>query len=73
MPIYEYDCKGCGEVFSVLKLGASDVDTSCPKCKSTDTHKKVSSFCSIGSGGSGGGGAMGGMGGGGFGGGGGGG
>jgi putative FmdB family regulatory protein len=64
MPIYEYECRGCGEAFSVLKLGSSEVDTSCPRCKRDDTHKKVSSFCSIGSGGSGefigGGGTMGG-------------
>ena len=66
MPIYEYECRGCGEVFSVLKLGASEVDTSCPKCKSTETQKKVSSFCSFAPGGSGGG-TFGDMGGGGFG------
>jgi len=65
MPIYEYECRKCGEGFSVLKLGASEVDTSCPKCKSTDTHKQVSSFSSFapgspGSGFSGGGGSFGG-------------
>jgi len=63
MPIYEYDCRACSEVFSVLKLGSSEVDTSCPKCRSKDTQKKVSSFCSMGSGDSGfigGGGTMGG-------------
>lgn len=54
MPIYEYECRKCGDVFSVLKLGASEVDTSCPKCKSSDTAKQVSSFCSMGSGDSGG-------------------
>lgn len=65
MPIYEYECRKCGEVFSVLKLGASEVDTSCPKCKSADTHKQVSSFCSFAPGGSGGGFSGGGFGGGG--------
>ena len=54
MPIFEYECKKCGEIFSVLKLGASDVDTSCTKCGSKETRKKVSSFCSISAGGSGG-------------------
>jgi putative FmdB family regulatory protein len=48
MPIYEYECRACGECFSVLKLGSSEVDTNCPKCSSTDTVKKVSSFCSFG-------------------------
>jgi len=63
MPIYEYECRACGECFSVLKLGASEVDTGCPKCHSKDTQKKVSAFCSFGSdpgGFTGGGGSMGG-------------
>lgn len=64
MPIYEYKCGKCDEMFSVLKLGSTEVDTNCPKCGSSDTARKMSSFCSIAPGSSGGmgglGGAMGG-------------
>lgn len=47
MPIYEYECTKCSEVFSILKLGATEVNTDCPKCKSPETQKKISSFCSM--------------------------
>ncbi len=51
MPIYEYVCTACQEVFAVfLSITASDTDVKCPKCGSGEVKKKVSSFCSIGGG-----------------------
>ncbi len=53
MPIYEYSCTKCKEVFSVFQsVNASEKDTKCPKCNSNDVKKKVSSFscCSFGGG-----------------------
>ena len=60
MPIFEYTCSKCGEAFSVLKLGSTEVDTNCPKCGSADTAKQMSSFCSVAPGSSGGAGGTGG-------------
>ncbi len=46
MPIYEYICITCKNVFSTLqRMGASEKDTVCPGCGSNDVKKKVSSFC----------------------------
>jgi putative FmdB family regulatory protein len=42
MPIYEYECKKCGENFEVLLFGNKTV--TCPKCKSNEIFKKMSSF-----------------------------
>ncbi|MDH5203954.1 MAG: zinc ribbon domain-containing protein [Nitrospirota bacterium] len=45
MPIYEYICKKCNNVFSFLqKSGSSEKDISCDKCGSKDIKKKFSSF-----------------------------
>ncbi len=46
MPIYEYICIACNNAFSTLqRMGASEKDTVCPGCGSSDVKKKVSSFC----------------------------
>ncbi|MGC8937448.1 MAG: FmdB family zinc ribbon protein, partial [Thermodesulfovibrio sp.] len=42
MPIYEYECKKCGEVFELLVFGNKTV--SCPKCGSEQLIKKFSPF-----------------------------
>jgi len=45
MPIYEYMCNKCSEIFSLLqKAGITEKDTVCPKCGSKDVKKKVSIF-----------------------------
>jgi len=45
MPIYEYACNACSEVFAFLKwANAADEDTACPKCGSKDIKKLISSF-----------------------------
>jgi putative FmdB family regulatory protein len=51
MPIYEYSCNTCSEIFAFLKwANATDEDTACPKCGSKDIRKLLSSFsCSPGS------------------------
>ncbi|MCP2519586.1 zinc ribbon domain-containing protein [Candidatus Aminicenantes bacterium AC-708-M15] len=43
MPIYEFQCKKCGEKFEILVIG-KDMEISCPKCKSSDITKLISSF-----------------------------
>ena len=49
MPIYEYRCKSCGEVFEQLVLGGGlDDNLSCPKCGSKDIEKAMSAFSSAG-------------------------
>ncbi len=53
MPIYEYCCGKCDELFEVYQsIIVSENDMKCPKCGSGDVHKKMSSFgfCSIGGG-----------------------
>ena len=42
MPIFEYDCKGCGVAFEQLVQGAGE--PACPSCASTELEKKLSSF-----------------------------
>lgn len=48
MPIYEYRCLECGEVFSELRMAHKiDEETKCPDCGSGSVKKKVSSFSSF--------------------------
>ena len=49
MPIYEYRCSKCNEEFELLvRLGTADGDVNCPKCKSTEVKRQLSTFASIG-------------------------
>lgn len=41
MPIYEFECKECGEEFETLVLGSRDQVT-CPRCGSSKAQKKMS-------------------------------
>lgn len=45
MPIYEYECRGCGRRFSVLVLkpGAAG-GARCPKCGGADLERLMSRF-----------------------------
>jgi putative FmdB family regulatory protein len=45
MPIYEYRCKGCGQVFEYLVLSSS-ADAKCPACDSVQLERLVSA-CAI--------------------------
>ena len=42
MPIYEYECRGCGEQFELLVL--KDTVAACPGCKSQDLEQLISGF-----------------------------
>ena len=44
MPIYEYECKNCGEIFQalVLKVEEEERELECPRCKRTDLRKLIS-------------------------------
>jgi putative FmdB family regulatory protein len=45
MPIYEYECRKCGERFE-LRRGMSDSDREikCPKCGIEDPRRIISTF-----------------------------
>ncbi len=51
MPIFEYQCQDCQEVFESLQMSRShDVDADCPHCGSNHTERQVSSFATSGGG-----------------------
>lgn len=47
MPIYEYKCAGCAEVFEVLVLRPTDQSQACPNCGFEQTEKLLSVTSSI--------------------------
>lgn len=52
MPIYEYRCRDCREVFPRLQpLGAGTEGVSCPRCGSGSVERVLSVFSSAGAGG----------------------
>jgi putative FmdB family regulatory protein len=42
MPLYEYECRGCGNHFEQLTRGGQA--PACPSCKSEDLQKLLSVF-----------------------------
>jgi putative FmdB family regulatory protein len=51
MPIYEYQCQKCKEIFESLQLSrATEEDTECPQCGSDRTERIVSTFATSGGG-----------------------
>lgn len=43
MPVYEYSCKKCGKVLSVIQnVNAAENDIKCRECGSNDMKKNVS-------------------------------
>ena len=42
MPLFEYECRKCGQLFEALVVGART--PVCPKCKSQDLEKRVSAL-----------------------------
>ena len=45
MPIYQYDCAGCGSRVEVLHRSAASVDNaSCPQCESAELTRVMSMF-----------------------------
>lgn len=39
MPIYEYECRGCGHVQEVLQRSSREQAPSCPECGSEETQR----------------------------------
>jgi len=51
MPIFEYRCQKCHEVFESLQLSrTTEEDTECPQCGSKRTERLISSFATRGGG-----------------------
>jgi putative FmdB family regulatory protein len=49
MPIFEYQCKECQEIFESLQLSrATEEDTECPSCGCEATERVVSTFATSG-------------------------
>jgi putative FmdB family regulatory protein len=45
MPIYEYKCRECDTVYDVLHKSSKETNEAvCPKCKSSNSVKLISSF-----------------------------
>ena len=44
MPIYEYACNACNEIFALLQWTQDEKDTTCPRCGSQNIKKLVSQF-----------------------------
>ena len=45
MPIYEYRCAACGEVFARIQSITKSADpVQCPKCNSGETERILSTF-----------------------------
>ena len=42
MPIYEYECRGCGHQFEQLIIHSTTAE--CPSCRGRDLERLVSSF-----------------------------
>ena len=49
MPIFEYQCDQCNEIFEKLVFKGDKDEIRCPKCKSTDIRKKMSATSFMGS------------------------
>ena len=50
MPLYEYQCNNCEEVFEqIVRFSDADLPPGCPFCGKKDTHKKISLAASFGS------------------------
>lgn len=49
MPLYEYRCNDCGEVFEkMVRFSEADQYPTCPYCESQDTHRKLSTIAAMG-------------------------
>lgn len=48
MPIYEFRCQGCGEVFELLAMNQNDqVEAKCPQCGGVEISRVMSSCASV--------------------------
>lgn len=45
MPLYEYECRNCGNVFEMLRrMADADRDLECPRCHSNQAALRYSTF-----------------------------
>lgn len=44
MPIYEYQCRGCGERFETLVARSDPAAPRCPRCGAIDVRRLPSTF-----------------------------
>jgi putative FmdB family regulatory protein len=44
MPLYEFKCSGCGNVFEFLARSSTDAPEKCPKCGAEKPAKQFSAF-----------------------------
>lgn len=44
MPIYEYECRGCGHEFEFLLLPSIKATPACPTCQGQDLERLLSGF-----------------------------
>ncbi len=44
MPIYEYACNECQEIFALLQWNNDEKETACPRCGSQNLKKLLSKF-----------------------------
>jgi putative FmdB family regulatory protein len=51
MPLFEYECKSCGQVFDkLLPSRLADSQVRCPRCQSEETERQLSTFAAGGCG-----------------------
>jgi putative FmdB family regulatory protein len=49
MPLYEYECRECGQIFEkMVRFHEIEQPAECPECKSHDTRKRITTFASTG-------------------------
>ena len=48
MPIYEYKCEKCGNIFEQLVMSSSKEDMQCPQCGNTRVKKLMSQSATVG-------------------------
>jgi len=46
LPIREYSCNKCGNIFEDLEIDVKSGSVKCPNCKSTDIVRRLSIFAS---------------------------
>ena len=52
MPIYEYECRKCGEKFEAIRsIADNDSEINCPKCEAKNPRRVCSVFAPVSSGG----------------------
>lgn len=44
MPIYEFKCNDCENIFSEMRKIGDDKNVECPDCKSLNSKKMISNF-----------------------------